>query len=181
MEELARPDFFNAEEQVKLQTLGVPSPRLEPENRAALGVLMLATLLEVSMTDGSTTTGEFEIVEEFIDKLEREFELTSKEQLEEFGTEMGLVPFIQGTWTREQFQTSRKLLAATLERLSEETAHRIRAAIAKHVYELAKASGGLLKITNISDAEEHILLAIAHDLKLDRTAEGLHLLSRTGD
>lgn len=181
MDALARPDFFTAEEHATLASLGLHSPHTESENRAALAVMMLATLLEVSMTDGSTTTGEFEIVEQFIDRLEREFELTSKEQLEEFGTEMGLVPFIQGKWTRDQFRSSRKVLAAVLDRLTEETSHKIRAAIARYAYELAKASGGLLKITNISDAEEHALLAIARDLKLDRTAEGLHLLSRTGD
>lgn len=179
MQELAENSFFTEEEKSALPTAGLIAPSNETENRAVLAALLLASVVEFSMTDGATTTGEFEIIQEFIDKLEQEFELTNREQLEEIGTEMGMVPFISGDWTREQFKSARMILASALERLPEKNAHQFRAAIAKYVYETAKASGGLFKITNISTEEEHILHEIARTLKLQTTSEGMHLISRT--
>jgi hypothetical protein len=181
MEALSRPDFYTIEELTALPGIGIITPETSADRRSVLAALILASVIEVTMTDGATTTGEFEVVEEMIDKLEREFELTSREKLEEIGTEMGMVPFITGVWSKEQFRQAREVLAAALERLDEEDAHRIRSLIAKHLYEAAKASGGLLKINNISDEEEHIIAEIARTLKLGNTAEGIHLLSRTQD
>jgi hypothetical protein len=181
MEALSRPDFYTTEELAAFPAIGLITPDTSSERRAVLGAMILGSVIEVTMTDGATTTGEFEVVEELIDQLERSLELTSRENLEEIGTEMGMVPFISGVWSREQFRKSREILAASLERLGEEDAHKIRALIAKYCYEAAKASGGLLKITNISDDEESILVEIAKTLKLGTTAEGIHLLSRTQD
>jgi hypothetical protein len=181
MEALSRPDFYTTDELAALPAIGLNTPENSSERRAVLGALILAAVLEVTMTDGATTTGEFEVVEELIDQLERNLELTSREKLEEIGTEMGMVPFIAGVWSREQFRQARAVLAAALDRLGDDTAHSIRSLIAKYCYEAAKASGGLLKITNISDDEESILVEIAKSLKLGSTAEGIHLLSRTQD
>ncbi|HET6511013.1 MAG TPA: hypothetical protein VFH43_02390 [Candidatus Kapabacteria bacterium] len=179
MEALSRTDFFTTEELAAFPSFGMISPQSTTDRKSMLAALVLATVLEVSMTDGATTTGEFEVAEELIDHLEREFELTSREKLEDIGTEMGLVPFITGQWSREQFKQARHVLAAALDRLDEEDAHRLRALIAKYCYEVAKASGGLFKITNISDDEENVLVDIAKTLKLGTTAEGIHLISRT--
>lgn len=179
MEALSRPDFFTTEELTAFPAIGIITPETTSDRRAVLAALILASVLEVSMTDGATTTSEFEIVEGLIDHLEQDLELTSREKLEEIGTEMGMVPFITGEWSREQFRNARQILAVSLDRLQEETAHRIRALIAKYCYEVAKASGGLLKITNISEDEENILLEIATSLRLTSTAEGIHLISRT--
>jgi hypothetical protein len=179
MEALSRPDFFTTEELAAFPSIGIITPDTTSDRRAVLAALILASVLEVSMTDGATTTSEFEIVEELIDLLEQQLELTSREKLEEIGTEMGMVPFITGEWTREHFKQARQILAPALDRLDDETSHRIRALIAKYCYEVAKASGGLLKITNISEDEEHILVEIAKSLKLGSTAEGIHLISRT--
>lgn len=179
MEALSRPDFFVQEELDTLPSIGIVTPKSSSDRRAVLAALILASAIEVSMTDGATTTGEFEAVEELIDRLETDFELASREKLEEIGTEMGMVPFITGQWSVEQFKKARRILASSLERLDDREAHRIRAIIAKACYEVAQASGGLLKITNISDQEEHVILEIARTLKLESTAEGLHLISRT--
>ncbi len=181
MEALSRPDFYTIEELAALPAIGLSTPETTSERRAVLGAMILASLIEVTMTDGATTTGEFEVVEELIDQLEQNLELTSRENLEEIGTEMGMVPFISGVWSREQFRQSREILAASLDRLDEVSSHKIRSLIAKYCYEAAKASGGLLKINNITDEEEHILVEIAKTLKLGSTAEGIHLISRTKD
>jgi len=179
MEALSRPDFFTQQELDLLPSVGLQVPKSSSDVRAILAALVLGSVIEVSMTDGATTTGEFEVVEELIEHLEDEFELASRERLQEIGTEMGMVPFIEGQWSREQFRQARMLLAIALDRLDEENAHKLRGVIAKYCYEVAKASGGLLKITNISDQEEHILQEIARTLRLETTAEGLHLISRT--
>jgi tellurite resistance protein len=179
MEALSRPDFFTQQEIDSLPSIGLQVPKNDSDRRAVLAALVLASVLEVSMTDGATTTGEFEVVEELIEHLEDEFELASREKLQDIGTEMGMVPFIEGQWSREQFRKARMILADALERLDDEEAHKLRGVIAKYCYEVAKASGGLLKITNISDEEEHLLQEIARTLKLETTAEGLHLISRT--
>ncbi len=179
MEALSRPDFYTTDELAKLPAIGIVTPETTSDRRSVLAALILASVIEVTMTDGATTTGEFEVVEELIDQLERNFELTSRENLEEIGTEMGMVPFITGVWSKEQFRESREILAATLDRLPEDDAQKIRSLIAKHCYEAAKASGGLLKINNITDEEEHVIAEIARTLKLGSTAEGIHLISRT--
>jgi hypothetical protein len=181
MEALSRPDFYTTDELAALPGIGIITPETSSDRRSVLGALILASVLEVTTTDGSTTTSEFEVVEELIDHIERDFELTSREKLEDIGTEMGMVPFITGVWTKEQFRQAREILATALDRLEDDDAHKIRSMIAKYLYEAAKASGGLLKINNISDEEEHIIAEIARTLKLGSTAEGIHLISRTQD
>jgi hypothetical protein len=175
---LEQEPFFTSEERASLRTLGLPDGESEAAAREAFGGLMLSTLISVSVADGATSSGEFEEIEDFIRRLENEFELATKENLESVGTNMGFVPFIKGSWGKEHFQRARGVLASALERIAETDAHHVRNELAKSVLKVAKASGGLLHLHNLHKSEVHVLHELVEELKLDQCAEGLHLIGK---
>ena len=168
--------FFSDELRGQLRDLGLSgTPRL------ILAALMLAPLLELSTDDRVTTPTEFEAIEVYLRRLEEEFELATRDEIEEIGTDMGILPMLPGSWDRLRFAKARTALAAILGKLPEDEAHEIRTAVAGGCLQVALAEGGsLINLRRVSSDEQPLIARIIDSLKLDRTAEGLHLLERAG-
>lgn len=168
--------FFSDDLRSQLRDLGLPSAA-----RPALAGLMMAPILELSTDDRVTSPTEFEAIQEYLHRLEEEFELATRDEIEEIGTEMGMLPMVAGSWDRERFKKARTTLAAVLDKLPEEEAHEVRTALAAGCLSVALAEGGhLINLRRVSSEEQPLIARIIDSLKLDRTAEGLHLLERAG-
>jgi hypothetical protein len=155
--------------------LGKYSPRL------TMAALMLAPLLELSTEDRVTSPSEFEAVEDFLRKLEEDFELATRDEIESVGTDMGLLPMLPGSWDRDQFKAARQTMVTLLEKLPSSEAHEVRSAIAAGCLAVARAGGGaIINLHRVSDDEKPLIAEIVSSLQLDATAEGLHLLERAG-
>ena len=179
---LNNPDFFTNSEASTLRTLGLWQEGHTTPVKLALAGLMLAPVMQVTMLDSATSASEFQSVEEYLRRIEREFELATKEDLESLGTDMGLLPMVKGTWDTSKFASARSILAGVLERLEEAEAHGIRNAIARGCRDTAQAGGAhLLSVHTIDAQEKPLLHEIVYDLQLESTAEGLHLLGKAGD
>ncbi len=181
MRTIEGPGFFTPAERNKLATIHIAHDGSQEGDRRALAALMLSPLLELAVAGGATTTGEFAVIEDNVKRIERDFELTTKEDLETVGTAMGLLPFVTPEWTTADFEKARQLLRDAIGRLSENAQHAVRDFIARGALEVANASGGILHLLNISRNERSILHAIIEDLELERCAEGLYLIGKIGD
>jgi len=170
--------FFTAENATQLKTIGLPLDGSEECERLTLAGLIIAPLLELSTADGATTTSEFAVLEESIKRIEREFELATKEDIESLATPMGLLPIMNPEWKEADFTLARSILADVLSRCEEEGHHAIRNFIASGALLVADASGGLLHLLTISRNERSILHVIIEDLGLSECAEGLHLIGK---
>ncbi len=181
MQTIEGPGFFSPADRDMLASLQITHDGSEDADRRGLAALMLSPLLELAVADGATTTGEFAIIEENVKRLEHDFELTTKEDLESIATVMGLLPFVKAEWKTSDFESARALLHQAILRLPEKVQHAVRDFIARGALEVANASGGILHLLNISRNERSILHCIIEDLELDRCAEGLYLIGKTGD
>jgi hypothetical protein len=142
---------------------------------------MIAPLLELSKDDRVTSPTEFEAIEQYLRQLETEFELATRDEIAEIGTDMGMLPMLPGTWDRARFEKARIVLAAVLERLPDAESHEIRTAVAGGCLAVALAHGGhLINLRRVNSDEQPLIARIIATLKLDKTAEGLHLLERAG-
>lgn len=171
--------FFSADEISQLREFGLDAPNAD--HRLAVAALMLSPLLELSTEDGVTTPTEFEAIEAFLERLEVEFELATRDELESVGTEMGMLPMVPGGWDRTRFINARTMLGYALDRMQESEAHAVRNAIASGCLAVATAEGShLISLHRVSTDEQPLLASIVKSLKLDTTSEGLHLLERAG-
>jgi hypothetical protein len=179
---LDNPNFFNAPEPGKLRSLGLWQDGHTTPAKLAFAGLMLAPVMQISMRDSATSPNEFQAIEEYVRHIEREFELATKEDMESIGTEMGMLPMVKGTWDNSKFNAARSLLQAALEHLDEQEAHNVRNAISKGCLDVARAGGAhFLSVHTVETKERPLILNIIHDLRLETTAEGLHLLGKTGN
>ncbi len=177
---LENGQFFSEYELTRLKELGLwQSSHTTPE-KLAFGALMLAPIMQVDMHGRTTSMGEFTVIEDFVRRIEDEFELATEEDLDSIGTEMGLLPMVQSSWDTEKFVAARALLSGALERLTEREAHQVRNALAKAVLDVARAeSRHVISIHHISKHERPLLHEIVHELRLETTGEGLHLLGQS--
>jgi hypothetical protein len=172
-------NFFSAADLAELRSFGIEMPT--GDHRLAMAALMLSPLLELSTDDRVTSPSEFEAIEDFLQKLEADFELATLDEIEALGTEMGMLPMVPGSWDRSRFSRTRQLLARSLDRMLEKEAHAVRNAIAAGCLAVATAEGGhLISLHRVSDKEKPLVAEIVESLKLDTTSEGLRLLERAG-
>jgi hypothetical protein len=172
--------FFSEYEIDRLGDLGIWKKSHTTPEKLAFAALMLAPIMEVDMMDNMTSPAEFSAIEEFVRRIEDDFELATEEDLESIGTDMGLLPMVQATWDTSNFQTARALLSGALERLTEAEAHHVRNAVAKAALEVARAgSGHIFGIHHIDKHEKPLLHQIVHELRLETTSEGMHLMGQS--
>ena len=179
---LDNPNFFSVPESDTLRSLGLwPDGHTIPSKLAFAG-LMLAPVLQISMRDNATSANEFQAIEEYVRRIEHEFELATKEDMESIGTEMGMLPMVKGTWNNSKFGTARSVLGKVLERLDEQEAHDVRNAVARGCLDVARAGGAhLVSVHTVETKEKPLIHEIIYDLQLETTAEGLYLLGKMGN
>src|ERR1017187_10207363 len=157
--------FFSEYEIDRLRDLGLWKESHTTPAKLAFAALMLAPIMEIDMMDNMTTPAEFTAIEEFVHRIEDDFELATEDDLESIGTDMGLLPMVQSTWDTSKYLTARALLAGAIERLSEKEAHHVRNAIAKATLDVARAgTGHIIGIHHITKGEKPLLHQIAHEL-----------------
>ncbi len=177
---LENGQFFSDYEIDRLKELGLWQESHTTPEKLAFGALMLAPIMEVDMQNRSVSMGEFAAIEEFVRTLEDDFELATEDDLESIGTDMGLLPMVQSTWDTSKYLTARALLAGAIERLTEKEAHHVRNALAKGMLDIARAGTGyVIGIHRIQKGERPLLHQIIHELRLETTSEGLHLLGQS--
>ncbi len=57
---------------------------------------MLVFHWRIDMHGRTTSMGEFAVIEEFVRRIEDDFELATEDDLDSIGTEMGLLPMVKG-------------------------------------------------------------------------------------
>jgi hypothetical protein len=177
---LENGQFFSEYEIERLRELGLWQESHTTPEKLAFGGLMLAPIMQVDMSDSMTSANEFTTIEEFVRRIEVDFEIATEEDLESIGTEMGLLPMVPATWDTSKFMTARAILAGALERLTEPEANHVRNALAKAVLEVARVgSGHILGLHHITKHEKPLIHEIVHELRLETTGEGLHLMDKT--
>jgi hypothetical protein len=177
---LENGQFFSEYEIDRLKELGLWQESHTTPEKLAFGALMLAPIMQVDMQNRSVSNGEFAVIEDFVRRIEDDFELATEDDLESIGTDMGLLPMVQSTWDTSKYMTARALLAGALERLTEKEAHHVRNAVAKATLDVARAgTGHIIGIHHINRGEKPLLHQIAHELRLETTSEGLHLLGQS--
>ena len=179
---LENGQFFSEYEVDRLRELGLWQESHTTPEKLAFAALMLSPIMQVDMQDRSTSYSEFTTIEEFVQRIEDDFEIATKEDLESIGMEMGLLPMVKATWDTSKFLTARAMLAGALERLTEREAHQVRSALAKVTLDVARAgSGHIINLHHISKHEKPLLHEIVHELRLETTGEGLHLQEQSED
>jgi hypothetical protein len=179
---LDNSQFFDISDIDRLRSLGLWQENHTMPVKLAFAGLMLAPIMQISTMDRATSATEFQAIEEYVRRIEREFELATKENMETIGTEMGMLPMIKGTWGTAKFRAARAMLIWALERLEEQEAHDVRNAIAKGCLDVARAGGAhLLSVHTVDTKEKPLIHEIINDLRLETTAEGPHLLGKTGN
>jgi hypothetical protein len=179
---LENGQFFSEYEITRLRELGLWQESHTTPEKLAFGALMLAPIMQVDMQNRSVSSSEFSAIEEYVRRIESDFEIATEEDLESIGTDMGLLPMVQSTWNTEKYLTARALLAGALERLTEKEAHHVRNAVAKATLDVARAgTGHIIGIHRIHKLEKPLLHQIVHELRLETTSEGLHLLGQSED
>ena len=179
---LDNKQFFSEAEIGQLRDLGLWKESHTTPTKLAFGGLILSPIMEIVLSDNATSTSEFERVQKYLQRIEREFAIATASDLESIGTDMGLLPMFPASWNTAMFKTARGILGAALDRLKESEANRIRGAIAKTALEVAMAGSPHFISLHMIDGEEGARIrSIASDLKLETTPEGLHLLGKAGD
>jgi hypothetical protein len=179
---LENSEFFRDIDVRQLQELGLWHDSNTTPAKLAFAGLMLAPIMEIDLLDNATSATEFQTIEQYLRSIEWQFEIATESDLEDIGTDMGLLPMVKGNWTKEKFKSARGLLAATLERLTEKEAHNVKSAIAKAMLDVARAgSPHIISFHGIDSKEGKLIHEIARDLQLHTTAEGLNLLGKSGD
>jgi hypothetical protein len=150
--------------------------------KLAFAGLLLAPVMQLVMSDNATSSAEFEAVEKYVGRIQREFELATRSDLESVGTDMGLLPMLKGTWDTPKFFSARAMLADALGRLKESEAHEVRNEISRAALAVAHAgSPHLISLHMVDEEERKLIHEIARDLQLERSSEGLNLLGKSGD
>ena len=179
---LDNKQFFSDAEITELRNLGLWKESHTTPAKLAFAGLLLAPVMEIVLSDNATSNSEFERVQKYLARIEREFAIASSNDLESIGMDMGLLPMVKGSWNKAMFKNARTILAGALDRLKEGEAGRIRGAIATTALEVAQAgSPHLISLHQIDSEEGRRIREIASDLKLETTPEGLHLLGKAGD
>ena len=182
---LGNDQFFSEEEIARLSTLGLWQAPREPLRspapaKIAFAGLLLAPIMEIVVHDNATTSAEFESVAKYIRTIEREFALGSREKIESIGTEMGLLPMVAGTWSKQQFSEARSILAQVLNRMPEADSNPVRTAITRATLAVALAgSSHLISIHALDREEREMIRELIQELELDKCAEGMQLLDTT--
>ena len=172
--------FFSEYEIERLRDLGLWQESHTTPGKLAFGGLMLAPVMQVDMSDSLTSAAEFTTIEEFMKRIEVEFEIATEDDLESIGTEMGLLPMVPATWDKDKFLTARAMLSGALERMTEPEANHVRNALSKAILAIARVgSGHILGLHHITKQERPLIHEIVHELRLETTGEGLHLLEKT--
>jgi hypothetical protein len=177
---LENGQFFSEYEVARLKELGLWQESHTTPEKLAFGALMLAPIMQVDMHGRTTSMGEFAVIEEFVRRIEDDFELATEDDLDSIGTEMGLLPMVKSTWDTSKFLAARAMLSGALERLTERESHQVRTALAKAVLDVARAeSRHIISIHHINKQEKPLLHEIVHELRLETTGEGLHLMDQS--
>ncbi|MDP4199288.1 MAG: hypothetical protein Q8922_12655 [Bacteroidota bacterium] len=176
---LENSQFFGAAEVAELRSLGLWQDSNTTPAKLAFAALLLAPVMQIVVRDDATSTAEFQAMQEYLQKIERDFALASHSDMESIGTDMGLLPMLRGTWDTNMFQRALSLLAAVMSRLSEREADDVRNAISKAALAAVRAgSPHMISFHMVDDKERAMVQDLIHRLKLERSTEGLNLLSK---
>lgn len=176
---LENSQFFGNAEIEELRKLGLWQDSNTTPSKLAFAGLMIAPIMQIVVRDDATSTAEFQMMQDYLTTLSREFALATMSDMESIGTDMGLLPMLPSSWNLQQFQRARSLLAAVVGRLTEREADMVRNAISKAAYGAVKAgSPHMISFHLVDDEERQMVQDLIHDLKLERSSEGLNLLSK---
>src|ERR1035437_6503395 len=95
---LENPQFFGAAEVAELRSLGLWQDSHTTPSKLAFAGLLLAPIMQIVVRDYATLSAALQMMQEFLETFEREFALAPKSDMEEIGTEMGLLPMLRATW-----------------------------------------------------------------------------------
>ncbi len=176
---LENPQFFGVAEVTELRSLGLWQDSHTTPSKLAFAGLLLAPIMQIVVRDDATSTAEFQMMQEYLETLQRGFALATHSDLESIGTDMGLLPMLRGTWDTARFQRARSLLAAVVGRLTEREADDVRNAVAHAALAAVKAgSPHMISFHLVDDEERAMVQDLIRDLKLERSSEGLNLLNK---
>ncbi len=179
---LENEHFFNDDEVERLRQLGLWQDSRTTPARLAFAGLMLAPIMQIVVRDRATTSAEFETVEDYLRRMEDEFGLATMADTESIGTDMGLLPMLEGNWNASKFLEARALLAQALTRLSERDADAVRNAISRAALAVARAGSPHMISLHMLDREERDMInELIRELQLERSSEGLHLLGKSAE
>lgn len=182
MNSLDTPPFFTPDEISGLRELGLWHESHTTPAKLAYAGLILSPIMQLVMADNATTTAEFEAVSRFVTTMERSFELATRSDIENIGTDMGLLPMLKSTWDNPRFLAARRILGGTLPRLSEADAHDVRTEISKAILSVARAgSSHMISLHMLDKSERGVINELVRDLHLEKCAEGLSLMDKAGD
>ncbi|HZK77025.1 MAG TPA: hypothetical protein VFD13_08970 [Candidatus Kapabacteria bacterium] len=174
--------FFRDDEVEQLRALGLWNASHTTPARLAFAGLMLAPIMQIVVRDSATTSAEFEMVEDYLRRMEGEFGLATMADTESIGTDMGLLPMLKGSWNDAHFMEARTLLAQSLTRLSERDADAVRNAISRAALAAARAGSPHMISLHMLDREEREMInQLIRELQLERSSEGLQLLGKSAD
>jgi hypothetical protein len=174
--------FFRDDEVEQLRALGLWNASHTTPARLAFAGLMLAPIMQIVVRDSATTSAEFEMVEDYLRRMEGEFGLATIADTESIGTDMGLLPMLKGSWDASHFSEARTLLAQSLTRLSERDADAVRNAISRAALAAARAGSPHMISLHMLDREERDMInELIRELQLERSSEGLQLLGKSAE
>jgi hypothetical protein len=176
---LENPQFFGTAEVGELRNLGLWQDSNTTPVKLAFAGLLMAPIMQIVVRDDATSTAEFQMMQDYIATLSREFALATEGDIESIGTDMGLLPMLRGNWDTQKFQRARSLLAAVVGRLTEREADMVRNAVSKAALAAVRAgSPHMISFHMVDDEERQMVQDLIRDLKLERSTEGLNLLSK---
>jgi hypothetical protein len=176
---LENPAFFGTAEVGELRKLGLWQESNTTPSKLAFAGLMIAPVMQIVVRDDATSTAEFQMMQDYLETLSREFALATVADMETLGTDMGLLPMLPSSWKTDQFQRARSLLAAVVGRLTERESDMVRNAVSKAALAAVRAgSPHMISFHMVDEEEAQMVRDLIRDLKLERSTEGLNLLSK---
>lgn len=176
---LENPQFFGTAEVAELRSLGLWLDSHTTPSKLAMAALLIAPVMQIIVRDDATSTAEFQMMQSYLETIEREMALATQSDMESIGTDMGLLPMLRGTWDTAKFQRARSLLAAVVGRLTEREADLVRNSVSKAALAAVRAgSPHAISFHMVDDEERQMVQDLIRDLKLERSSEGLNLLSK---
>src|ERR1043165_9561458 len=176
---LENSQFFGTAEVGELRTLGLWHDSNTTPVKLAFAGLLMAPIMQIIVRDDATSTAEFQMMQDYIMVLSRDFALATESDIESIGTDMGLLPMLRGNWDTQKFQRARSLLAAGVGRLTEREADMVRNRVSKAALAAVRAgSPHMISFHMVDDEERQMVQDLIRDLKLERSTEGLNLLSK---